>query len=279
MNIISLIPGETYHHSKITSVFGGQTQGGMRRNKDANTLHLIIDHTKPSPYQDKWVGDIIHYCGMGQTKEQNINGAQNKTLNESNINGAGVYLSEVFKKTYYHFQGRVKLVAEPYQEQQLDKNGDLRNVWIFPLQLIDKHNPVDKFKLAHILARRVKKNKGLTADELIQKIDEKDKRKPGKRSTRSNYYQRDEDVISYTLLRAKGICELCEERAPFVNSDGTGFLEVHHIQHLANDGDDNIENTVALCPNCHRKMHILGSKKDINKLEKINKLIHSHMRA
>lgn len=35
---------------------------------------------------------------------------------------------------------------------------------------------------------------------------------------------------------------------------------------LIKTGSDTIENTVALCPNCHRKMHVLNSKKDIEYL-------------
>ena len=32
--------------------------------------------------------------------------------------------------------------------------------------------------------------------------------------------------------------------------------------------EDTIDNTVALCPNCHRKMHIVKDIDDINKLKK-----------
>ena len=272
--MINLTPGETYHHTEITKAFNGQNEGGMRRSIATNTLHLISDHTKNSPYRDEFDGDRINYCGMGQTGHQDINSAQNKTLNESNINGVDVYLSEVSKQTYYYFRGRVKLVDEPYQEVQLDKNGDSRNVWIFPLQLVDKHQPINKSELAKTLEKRIKKNQNLTADELLEKIkSKKGSRKPGKRPTRSNYFQRDENIILYSLLRAKGICELCDKPAPFLKSNGEGFLEVHHIQHLANNGDDSIENTVALCPNCHRKMHKLCKIKDVKKLENINKFI------
>jgi 5-methylcytosine-specific restriction protein A len=37
-------------------------------------------------------------------------------------------------------------------------------------------------------------------------------------------------------------------------------------------GDDTIENTVALCPNCHRKMDVLNDAQDTQFL-KSNKLI------
>ncbi|WP_223111555.1 HNH endonuclease [Billgrantia pellis] len=41
------------------------------------------------------------------------------------------------------------------------------------------------------------------------------------------------------------------------------------MEWLAKGGEDTIENTVALCPNCHRKMHALGLEADILRLKKI----------
>lgn len=64
------------------------------------------------------------------------------------------------------------------------------------------------------------------------------------------------------MLRANGYCEGCENPAPFIRpSDGTPYLEVHHIVPLAEDGEDTVENAIALCPNCHREVHF-GSKKE-----------------
>lgn len=69
-------------------------------------------------------------------------------------------------------------------------------------------------------------------------------------------YHRNPDVAAEVLVRAGGICEGCETIAPFLRrSDGSPYLEVHHIVQLAEDGDDTIENSVALCPNCHRQRH------------------------
>ena len=58
------------------------------------------------------------------------------------------------------------------------------------------------------------------------------------------------------------MCQLCGNAAPFNNKKGEPFLEVHHIEWLARGGDDSIKNAVALCPNCHRQMHILDRAKD-----------------
>jgi 5-methylcytosine-specific restriction endonuclease McrA len=67
---------------------------------------------------------------------------------------------------------------------------------------------------------------------------------------------RNPDVIAEVLTRAAGTCERCNAPAPFLRrTDGTPYLEVHHIKLLADGGADTVENAVALCPNCHRRAH------------------------
>lgn len=110
------------------------------------------------------------------------------------------------------------------------------------------------------------------------KIDSKKKRqerlkqantKPISAITQTKVYLRNADVVVEVLQRANGICEYCEKPAPFIkDNDGNGFLEVHHIIHLADNGDDTVENAVALCPNCHRQAHHGKKTFNINKLKK-----------
>lgn len=72
----------------------------------------------------------------------------------------------------------------------------------------------------------------------------------------SKVYRRNPDVIAEVLCRAKGECEECHFPAPFERaSDGSPYLEVHHRIMLSQDGEDTVENALALCPNCHRKLH------------------------
>ena len=69
-------------------------------------------------------------------------------------------------------------------------------------------------------------------------------------------FLRDPDVCAEVLLRAQGRCEICGNRAPFIRvSDGTPYLEVHHITPLHEGGADDLSNVVAICPNCHREQH------------------------
>lgn len=76
----------------------------------------------------------------------------------------------------------------------------------------------------------------------------------------SQIFVRDPAVRAFVLEQAGGICELCGERGPFLTPDGDWFLEVHHVIQLANGGPDTIENTVAVCPNCHRRLHLSADR-------------------
>jgi len=91
---------------------------------------------------------------------------------------------------------------------------------------------------------------------------------PGERQVVTKVYERNQYVVEYARRRAKGRCQLCGNPAPFFDKNGEPYLEIHHILWLSRGGEDNIDNTVALCPNCHRKMHIVDDPKDIEKLKK-----------
>lgn len=76
------------------------------------------------------------------------------------------------------------------------------------------------------------------------------------RETRTYQYARDPAVVAYALNRAKGYCEHCTKKAPFIStSTGLPYLEVHHLIPLKDGGSDTVDNVKALCPNCHRKAH------------------------
>jgi hypothetical protein len=79
---------------------------------------------------------------------------------------------------------------------------------------------------------------------------------PSQKEVKSFQYVRDPKVVAHVLNRAKGKCNDCKKNGPFI-SKATKFyyLEVHHVVMLKDGGPDTVENTVALCPNCHRKRH------------------------
>ena len=81
-------------------------------------------------------------------------------------------------------------------------------------------------------------------------------KKPKRIQVLTQQFIRNPDVVAEVLDRAKGVCEICSQAAPFRRlRDNSPYLEVHHCIPLAQGGDDSVENAKALCPNCHRRQH------------------------
>jgi len=79
------------------------------------------------------------------------------------------------------------------------------------------------------------------------------------------YHARAAAIKLYVLKRADGICEGCEEPAPFNTPAGSPFLEPHHLTRLADGGPDHPKHVIALCPNCHRRAHYSEDSLSFNK--------------
>ncbi|MFX0095835.1 MAG: HNH endonuclease [Candidatus Hodarchaeota archaeon] len=264
-----LNPGDTISNQVLAEIFKCSTQGGMRRSHATNTLVIVSDHTK-SIYEDRWKKDILHYTGMGTTGDQDINFQQNKTLAESESNKVEIYLFEVFEPNRYVFRGQVKLDDKPYQEKQPDIGDNLRWVWIFPLKLVEKDasKSLDQTLIDKRQERKEKEARRLS-DQELEKRARHSKKGVGTRSVVTKSYERNVYVAELAKRYAKGFCQLCENPAPFEDKNGIPFLEVHHIKWLSKGGKDVIENNIALCPNCHRKMHVLNLEPDREKLKAI----------
>ena len=266
--------GDVLNNTQLCEIFLCSTQGGMRKSNATNSLVLISNHIGDNVYEDKWINGVLHYTGMGQTGDQDINWAQNKTLAESNMNGVEVHLFEVFNSGEYTYQGQVSLVGDPYKSKQPDLNNNLREVYIFPIALKNNEKPttISEGDYREKIERQERVAKKISTNELADRI-RYISNEVGQREVSSTAYERNPLVAEYARRRADGICELCGEAAPFNKNDGTPFLEIHHIKWLAEGGEDNVSNTVALCPNCHRKMHVLNLEKDVEYLQKVNKEI------
>ncbi|PFL68883.1 HNH endonuclease [Bacillus anthracis] len=264
-DIDSMEIGKIYDNSEIAKHFKCGNMGGMRRSKKTNTLVLFSDHTK-GIYDDRWDKDILFYTGMGQEGHQTLDGNQNKTLYESNENGVSIYLFEAFRPGEHIFMGQVKLIEEPFQEIQEDTQGKDRKVWVFPIRLLK-----DNVILSNKLVRSKQEKEQKEARKLdYQELKERAKKAApvsNKRYTKNETYQRNEFVAEYSKRRANGICELCEQKAPFEDKKGNPYLESHHVNWLSEGGEDTIYNTVGVCANCHRRLHVLNGENDVTKLK------------
>jgi 5-methylcytosine-specific restriction protein A len=259
--IAELQAGDVLTNRQLMSTFKVSNSGGMRRSLETDTLVLVSDLTK-SLYLDEWEGDILHYCGMGQKGDQTLTGYQNKTLAESRSNGVAVHLFEVYEKNRYTYIGRLELAGEPYHGTQDDVDKKPRRVWVFPLRLVSGQPPALPSQTVRQIEQRQRKQARRLSDAEVAKRAAKNSGKAGSRTSTTTVYVRDAFVAEHARRRAAGHCELCKQPAPFKDKDGEPFLEVHHVVWLARGGQDSIENTVALCPNCHRRMHVLNREED-----------------
>lgn len=284
MRISDLKVGSIYSNADIIEAFKCGNMGGMRKSNTTRTLMIVSDHTK-GLYDDMWHGDVLHYTGMGKVGDQVLQGNQNKTLYESGTNGIAVHLFEVLDPAEYTYRGQVKLVEKPYQDYQNDDNGHRRKVWMFPVKpihggevitpkkyTIPASKPaVPKTDINKILDQNANNPdfiESLNDDVIKAAAEVRGKKNPSERTVTTTQRDRDPYVSEYVKRRAKGICDLCEMPAPFKDKKGRPYLENHHVKWLANGGEDTKENAVALCPNCHRKMHTLNLPEDVSALEK-----------
>ncbi len=78
---------------------------------------------------------------------------------------------------------------------------------------------------------------------------------------------RSQVVKAFAKAWANGICQFCGNQAQYGDKDGTPRLHVHHIVYLENEGEDSVENVVAICPNCHDIIHIRQDEADADFLK------------
>ncbi|MFF2855574.1 hypothetical protein [Peribacillus sp. NPDC058002] len=171
--------------------------------------------------------------GMGRVGNQTLT-SQNKTVAESISNGVEMHLFEVFEAKKYVYLGVVNLASEPYQEEQLDDNGQKRQVWVFPLRLKENQKKIllpDKLiKMKEVL--REKKVKKM-ADSDLENRARNARRKSSKRKSILFIYERDPYVTEFAKRWAKGIYQLCDQPAPYFNKNGEPYLHTHHIEWLS----------------------------------------------
>lgn len=266
-NTRDLVIGNIYTNNEIADMFKCSPTGGMRRATGKNALVLIAKHNNPL-YDDQWTEEgILNYTGMGTKGDQSIEFAQNKTLAIAKEKGIKVHLFESYRDNEYYYIGEVEVAGPITTAKEKDTEGKLRKVLKYPLKLKQESQRViiKEESLKNSVKIKEKQAKKLSYEEL-KKSATKMKNKTYCKKIITTYRERNPIISQYTKRRANGHCDLCGSKTPFDNKKGEPFLESHHIIMLAEEGPDVSYNTVALCPNCHRRVHVLKEKKDLKRL-------------
>lgn len=140
-----------------------------------------------------------------------------------------------------------------------------------PSDLPHNHWSITGFDKEELQEKEENEANSLDDSELFEKAKEHGNSKPKGRISTTFSYVRDTYIAEASKRRAKGVCQLCGHPAPFNDKKGNPYLESHHIIWLSEGGADTLENIAALCPNCHRKMHIVNDIKDVKKLQDLNR--------
>lgn len=120
----------------------------------------------------------------------------------------------------------------------------------------DNSNIFDSKNIENELQKKIEISRNFSVEQRKKNIKIIENDNPERIEVVSIVFKRSSDVIVEVLNRANGFCELCSQKAPFLRAkDGSPYLEVHHKNPLSEGGKDNVINAIALCPNCHRKVH------------------------
>jgi 5-methylcytosine-specific restriction protein A len=247
-----------YRRARLHERFGGNRFAGIVPSKLEPVVLLF--HTKEPGqqfYRDGFDDDGIYwYSGEAATGDMSWKAA-NRAVRDHATNGKELYLFERVqrKNGLWQLSGLMQCIIHRW-ERRPDKIGKERNAIIFgllPLESAVGNDAPSSVAGKNVTDLRTEATRGPSGKVSIQ--------------TRiQNVYRRSEAVRLYALARSGGVCEACRYPAPFLSATGAPFLEVHHIDRLADRGPDRIDRVAAICPNCHRRCHYGEDAKEYNAL-------------
>jgi 5-methylcytosine-specific restriction protein A len=167
----------------------------------------------------------------------------------------------------------LRQLAQPFSVTQLTKTTDGQPLssnrsrsggwsYVFEISLDDQSAPIDNDIFDKDFEARVVQSQDDSSQARQKRLATASKT-PERVRVESTAFKRNPDVVAEVLARANGRCEECKLTAPFLRArDNTPYLEIHHKVMLANGGEDTVENAVAVCPNCHRRLHFGSSTRN-----------------
>jgi len=253
---IQFIIGQEYRRKWLHDNYGGSYQGGMTTS---TRYPIIFLFTGPSGHQFGYhdgpqEDGTFRYTGMGQVGEMKMQGVNRAVLNAAEKDIA-LHLFEQTRKGIVRYMNSMCCIGYESRPAQ-DRTGAQRTVIVFLLRPIGYP---EKAQAADLIIREpnspIDSSWKLPLDELRQvALSVIPITLPVAQQTKL-LRARSAQVKVYALRRANGICEACDQPAPFTTAKGTPYLEVHHIARMADYGPDHPSWVAAICPTCHRRIH------------------------
>lgn len=243
--------GRTYHRmNELHAKYGGQRYGGISTPR----LHPVVllftgEEGLAYGYSDGWkVDGSFHYSGEGQVGAQTFTGG-NKAVRDHSAEGNDLHLFAKEADTQYRYIGQFVYGGHHFV-QAADREKNTRDVIMFELVPLDATledaAPTAPDEQA-IATATLGALRALALDAGTGDVRQS--------TIRARVWLRSAAVTRYARERAQGVCEGCGHPAPFSDSKGRPFLEVHHLRRLSDGGPDEPQWVAAICPNCHRRAH------------------------
>ncbi len=239
--------GKVYNRrAAIHAKFGGQQQGGIITPSQHPIVFIVTgEEGLEHGYADRTRDDgAFEYFGEGQIGDMTLQRG-NLAIATHAADGKSLLL---FRKTTDGLRFVGEMVYEKHHtERAPDREGNEREALVFELRPLSailettEGAPSEASKTLDQLRTLAKAAAGIFP--------------PTQAVGMRNIYQRSRDVRNYVLARAAGDCEGCKSPAPFVRKNGNPYLEPHHIRRVSDGGPDDPAFVIALCPNCHRRVH------------------------
>jgi len=243
------VPGETYHRVEdIHEEYGGNRYSGISPCADYPYVFVFYGESGEwHGYDDEMLDDgTFLYTGEGRDGDMELNGGNAAIYNQPN-NNTELHVFEIEDGAWevtYVGQYQYK---DHHWVRLPDRNDNMRDAIRFELV------PVGGLEID----TGVRDLSATSTEELYELAEQSvsGESTPTEASSSRTTYRRSDVVRQYALNVADGVCQGCGSDAPFVGEDGEPFLEVHHMKRRSDGGADHPDNVIALCPNCHRRVH------------------------
>ncbi len=261
---------EFYQKRDIWKKLKVGAQGGIRPNKSKNFVVIFLDAPTPNPkpgqahniYQDRFDfrTGLFHYTGAGQKGSQTLQG-QNSWLVNANRKGSIIHF---FRQ--YNFGGKHQYVGEVtvekiLTEKQPDTYGKNRKVYVFLLKpssdvVLSEDDSINREIESELDFSPKRESKGKIIAK-IKNLDKKTSKKGARKITKiihsKDEYVRFKEIVKELRKLHYQKCQVCKTKH-FAKKKGV-YSEVHHLIPWAHNHNDESDNLVVVCANCHRKFH------------------------
>jgi len=251
---VQLLVGSLYRRQDLHRRFGGNRFKGIVVST-REPLVLLFHTEEPTQqfYEDGFDSSGLYWYSGEGTKGDMQWTAANKAIRDHEADSRDLFVFErAQRKDGIWKLSFVATYVDHTEIQRPDRHGTTRSAIVFALSPCDDYSgtSIPDAALATLSeARALATSRQVSSAPTIQRL--------------VTVQRRSAAVRAYALLRAAGRCEACEAPAPFATTDGP-FLEVHHIDRLADGGPDRIDRVAGVCPNCHRRCHLSADAKEFN---------------